>query len=344
MSWSGEKSKRLANSFKVLLINSLGLATEQVFISDTSIGHGDDWWMKIKTALSSAKVGIVFVTADNSEKPWLNYEAGILQAKFGENNKLIPVSTSTEFPKIDGKTPLRRFQFCKQIDKQQDALQLCKTIANYLDIDPNYLNRQFKANWEEFRKSLNIVDEKYINFKKMLSFWIPLVQEAWRSEGHSGGFPFDEIMPESNLPNIHSNVKSVADSRPDFKKEFLQFDKDHKIAIKFTNGGRLAYAQDTCITWVPNTEKESWFIKIVYYPNKDPNKQQVKAQYLATTASQNDDPEKFRDYMEKHGNYSGILISDLDLKEQEVNVHVQRLYNEFRNLITACETYNQTNA
>ncbi|EPC88279.1 hypothetical protein Lpp124_10648, partial [Lacticaseibacillus paracasei subsp. paracasei CNCM I-4649] len=170
LSWSGEKSKRLANSFKVLLINSLGLATEQVFISDTSIGHGDDWWMKIKTALSSAKVGIVFVTADNSEKPWLNYEAGILQAKFGENNKLIPVSTSTEFPKIDGKTPLRRFQFCKQIDKQQDALQLCKTIANYLDIDPNYLNRQFKANWEEFRKSLNIVDEKYINFKKMLSF------------------------------------------------------------------------------------------------------------------------------------------------------------------------------
>ncbi|WP_412162284.1 toll/interleukin-1 receptor domain-containing protein [Curtobacterium flaccumfaciens] len=82
ISWSGDKSKYVAGALYEYLPKVIqGL---DVFFSDQDIPSGSTWLSEIQSHLNTAKYGIVCVTPDNTEAPWLYFEAGAISRQTGE--------------------------------------------------------------------------------------------------------------------------------------------------------------------------------------------------------------------------------------------------------------------
>ncbi|MFC3455645.1 TIR domain-containing protein [Amycolatopsis speibonae] len=104
LSWSGGYSEQIAAAFKEwlpLLINEI-----DPFMS-SNIEAGSRWQSEISSALEMTDFGIIFVTAENQSKPWLNFEAGAL-AKSVANSHVVPLAIDLKLSEIQN--PLGQFQ------------------------------------------------------------------------------------------------------------------------------------------------------------------------------------------------------------------------------------------
>src|ERR1700757_1583653 len=75
--WSGDRSHALAIAVRRLLLRTLGLKGNRVFVSDR-IEKGVTWFDSIVKQLEKSNAGIVCLTAENAGNPWLHFEAGAL--------------------------------------------------------------------------------------------------------------------------------------------------------------------------------------------------------------------------------------------------------------------------
>ncbi|MFI5583396.1 hypothetical protein ACIA5G_00035 [Amycolatopsis sp. NPDC051758] len=104
LSWSGDYSRQVAAAVKgwlPYLINEV-----EPFMS-SSIEAGTRWQAEISTQLEATDFGIIFVTADNQAKPWLNFEAGAL-AKSVSASHVVPLAINLGLADIEN--PLGQFQ------------------------------------------------------------------------------------------------------------------------------------------------------------------------------------------------------------------------------------------
>jgi hypothetical protein len=69
------------------------------FMSD-EIEPGARWQQEISTELESTDFGIIFVTAANQHRPWLNFEAGAL-AKAVDISRVVPLAIDLRPAEID---------------------------------------------------------------------------------------------------------------------------------------------------------------------------------------------------------------------------------------------------
>ena len=79
ISWSGERSKTAALALKSLLEDVFPQAV-MVFISD-HINPGENWGQRLGAELEKSQFGILCMTEDNFQAPWLLFEAGALANK-----------------------------------------------------------------------------------------------------------------------------------------------------------------------------------------------------------------------------------------------------------------------
>lgn len=105
ISWSGSRSQGVAEALKHWLphvINEI-----KPFVSSEDIDAGARWLSDINTRLQETNFGIICVTAENQQKPWLNFEAGAL-AKAVESSRVVPLAIDLKTSDI--KAPLGQFQ------------------------------------------------------------------------------------------------------------------------------------------------------------------------------------------------------------------------------------------
>jgi hypothetical protein len=154
ISWSGERSKRIAEEWMKLIRPVI--QSVEVFFSPEDIASGSRQWNKLGDALAKSNVGILCVTPENKEKPWLLFEAGALSK--------IPNARVCTF--LHGLTaadlkdsPLGQFQH--EIAGERGARSILRAINNQLrdevgsfPLADDTLNRLFTKFWPEFRKTL----------------------------------------------------------------------------------------------------------------------------------------------------------------------------------------------
>lgn len=87
LSWSGEESKKIAKKLKEELLYFFDNRID-VFFSAADIPSGTEWFAKIKTELQKCQVGILCITKENFDSPWINFESGAMIAC---NIDVIPV-------------------------------------------------------------------------------------------------------------------------------------------------------------------------------------------------------------------------------------------------------------
>lgn len=156
ISWSGELSKKIAESLKKWL--PCIIQTVDVFFSPDDIEKGENWDSKISKELSECKYGIICLTTENVTAPWINFEAGAIAKTLDSRVASIMINVSPS----DIKGPLSRYQATK-IDKD-DFYQLISNINNQCESNVN--SDTLKTVFENLWGAINSEFEEIISNAK----------------------------------------------------------------------------------------------------------------------------------------------------------------------------------
>lgn len=151
LSWSGEKSLAVAELLREWLPNVIqGL---EPWISSNDIEKGARWSTDIAEQLHQARVGIICLTADNLEKPWLLFEAGAL-SKTLTSSFVCPYLVGIEKSEVQG--PLSLFQLT--LANEDDTKRLIHTLNRAqedLALPESRVNSAFQKWWPDLSKHIN---------------------------------------------------------------------------------------------------------------------------------------------------------------------------------------------
>lgn len=105
ISWSGSRSKDLANALRQWL--PMVLQYVEPFVSDKDISAGERWAQAIAGELEASNFGIICITPENLNSEWILFESGAL-SKSMLDAKVIPLLFGLELSDLSG--PLSQFQ------------------------------------------------------------------------------------------------------------------------------------------------------------------------------------------------------------------------------------------
>jgi hypothetical protein len=80
LSWSGDISHKVATTFRDWLPSVIQSITP--YVSSEDIDKGARWSTDIAKELENSTFGILCVTKENINAPWLNFEAGTLSKQW----------------------------------------------------------------------------------------------------------------------------------------------------------------------------------------------------------------------------------------------------------------------
>lgn len=151
LSWSGEVSHKVAIILREWLPNVLQAVDP--YVSSEDIDKGARWSTDIANELEAASYGILCVTEENMDAPWLNFEAGAL-SKIIEKSRVSPFLFALK--RSDVKTgPILQFQ--STISEKEDVKKLVQSIneaCHPASLDDSRLAKVFEVWWPELEKSL----------------------------------------------------------------------------------------------------------------------------------------------------------------------------------------------
>lgn len=105
LSWSGDRSRRLADALHEFL--PLVLHYVEPWVSSRDIDAGDRWAAEVSGQLEKSQFGLVCLTKDNLSAPWILFEAGALSKQLS-SSAVIPYLLDVDFGDLVG--PLAQFQ------------------------------------------------------------------------------------------------------------------------------------------------------------------------------------------------------------------------------------------
>lgn len=154
ISWSGEPSHQLALILKEWV--SCVIQIIDPWVSSEDIEKGDRWSNEIAEKLDSCNIGIICLTKDNFQAPWINFEAGALSKKLGIGKVC---TLLLDLKPTDIKGPLTQFQATSASNKE-DMKKLIKTINESLQdnkVKDDTLNKTFEIWWESYNQNINTI-------------------------------------------------------------------------------------------------------------------------------------------------------------------------------------------
>jgi hypothetical protein len=149
ISWSGNRSKSVASLLKQWLADVL--QGDQIFMSEHDIGAGSRWLLELNNELETSHFGIICVTPENLDAPWLLFEAGAL-SKAVKLARVVPYLLDVKITDIVG--PLAQFQGVEADEIGTYKLLGSINSARELRLADDQLSRAFEKWWPDLRKQL----------------------------------------------------------------------------------------------------------------------------------------------------------------------------------------------
>lgn len=150
ISWSGERSKLLAESLRAWLPKVI--QTLNPWMSSQDIGAGARWLSEVSAILNKTNIGIICITPENQHNPWLLFEAGAL-SKTIEQTCVCPLVFEMTPGQIDG--PLTQFQ-ANSLDRTGIGMVLSTINAQLGErrIEPQQLEEIVDVWWPKLKEKL----------------------------------------------------------------------------------------------------------------------------------------------------------------------------------------------
>ncbi|WP_405600376.1 MULTISPECIES: hypothetical protein [unclassified Pseudoalteromonas] len=144
-SWSGTKSHKTAMAFSEWVPCILNAV--KPWVSSEDIDRGSIWLNDILEQLKDTNYGLVFVTKENQDKPWILFESGALSKGLNES-RVFTVLVDLQVRDINSGSPLKHLNHTT-LDKD-GILKLLKSINKQLDstkVQESVLEMSFNALW-----------------------------------------------------------------------------------------------------------------------------------------------------------------------------------------------------
>ena len=158
ISWSGDLSKKLAEEVRLWLPGVLQFV--KPYFTPNDIEKGTRWSTEIASELESSNAGIICLTKDNINKPWILFEAGALSKNFGKAN-VCTILFNLDNADLTG--PLTSFQATK-FDKT-DFKKLLITINNTgseSKLESAVLNDVFEMWWPKLEQKISEILKNHV--------------------------------------------------------------------------------------------------------------------------------------------------------------------------------------
>lgn len=152
ISWSGELSHKVALALRDWLPSVI--QTVEPYVSSEDIDKGARWSSDIATELEKSSFGILCVTRQNLEAPWVHFEAGAL-SKSVDKSRVSPLLFGLKRSEVKG-GPLLQFQstLAEPEDLRKLMLSLNSTCEPPL-LEEQRLNAIFDVWWPQLEKKFN---------------------------------------------------------------------------------------------------------------------------------------------------------------------------------------------
>jgi hypothetical protein len=151
ISWSGELSRKLAEAVRGWLPAALQFV--KPYFSPRDIEKGTKWASMISTELSKSQVGIICLTRDNLDSPWILFEAGALSNNL-ERSRACTLLFGLEPAEVT--EPLAVFQATRFT--KEDFKSLTETINNASGdskLEKSVLDSVFEKWWPELKEQVD---------------------------------------------------------------------------------------------------------------------------------------------------------------------------------------------
>ncbi|CEN45690.1 TIR domain-containing protein [Capnocytophaga canis] len=161
ISWSGETSQKIASLIKDFIPKVIQSA--KPYYTPDDIEKGMKWETEINQHLAKCTMGLICLTKDNTNKPWILFEAGALSNRL-EKAKVCPILFGINKAEVTG--PLSTFQLTEFT--RDDFLKLIKSINNSLDesIDETNLIEIYNAFFSSLEKEIKNIISEGMSIKK----------------------------------------------------------------------------------------------------------------------------------------------------------------------------------
>jgi len=146
ISWSGDRSRAVAEVLSDWI--KCVLQASEPWISTKHIDRGALWFTEINEKLRDISVGIVCLTHDNKDKPWILFESGAL-AKGLSGNRVCTFLVDLE--PHDLTDPLAQFNHTKP--NKESVWELIRTLNACLaerSLGERVLEKAFAVYWPQF--------------------------------------------------------------------------------------------------------------------------------------------------------------------------------------------------
>lgn len=155
LSWSGARSHKVALVFRDWLPSVIQAIVP--YVSSEDIDKGARWSTDIAKELEDSTFGILCVTRENINAPWLTFEAGAL-SKTMEKSFVSPFLFDIKRSEVDG--PILQFQ--STIFEKEDLRKLVNTLNKASDKDgltSDRLDKAFEVWYPTLETELNKLKE-----------------------------------------------------------------------------------------------------------------------------------------------------------------------------------------
>ncbi len=201
-SWSGERSKTAAMGLKSLLEDLFPEAV-QVFISD-HINPGELWAHRLGVELEQCDFGVLCLTLENFQAPWLLFEAGAISKKFA-SSRVVPYLID-ELPQASRMSPLAQFQHVRA--DREGTYRLVESINENRETPKptDKLERSFERWWPDLEQTLaslrvsNKAQPVIRSDREVLENILQRVEALWQVRGKSQ--PFATDLPRAELLHL----------------------------------------------------------------------------------------------------------------------------------------------
>lgn len=249
ISWSGPLGKLIAEALRGWL--PAVIQAVKPFYSADDIAKGRNWNAELNRRLKASRIGIIVVTRECFDAPWLVFEAGAIANNFDEAH-VCPVLFGIGTSEITG--PLLQFQVTP-FDRGE-VRKLLNTINNALGesrLDNEVLENIFETYWPRLNQSISeILGRSSSGKQPPLRSDRELLEEILsitrRTQQQAGAIHQPSHLPKNAKPQV------------------VMFDREHQTICINTNFGGHSYdielgqliSASEILDFIFQIQKKSW--------------------------------------------------------------------------------------
>jgi hypothetical protein len=151
ISWSGDRSRTIADVLRRWFPSVLQAV--RPYFSPDDVAKGARWSADIAKELEASRVGLLVITPENQEAPWLLFEAGAL-AKNLDRSKVCPLLFG-EMEPTDVKGPLVQFQAATfSSEEMKRVVKMMNSELGESCLAPDVLDTVFEMWWPKLNEDV----------------------------------------------------------------------------------------------------------------------------------------------------------------------------------------------